>query len=167
MKSLPIILMIFLFCHAPNHTRAQRVLTLNKPGMVNRIRYYEKNEISFKLRGEHIVHTGNITHLNDSSFLLNELYPIRVNDISMVIDYKKGYWARFLHRLTLTAGIMYYGIGTANRLIFKDSPPVFEGKFVLTSLAMVGGSFLFTPFTCRKYRINKNRYLKVLDVSIR
>lgn len=150
---------------AVNISFAQKVLTLTKPGIVNRIRYAENNEISFKLKGEHIIHTGKITFLTDSSFLLNELYPIPLNNIAVVVDYKKGRWARFLHRLTLTAGIMYNGIGTANRLIFNDAPPVFEPKFMLLSLGMIGGSFIFTPFISRRYKLNSTRYLKVLDVT--
>jgi hypothetical protein len=163
MKYCANLIFILLFIHT-NNSVAQKILTLTKPGIINRIRYYENNEISFKLKGEHIVHTGNITQLNDSSFLLNNMYPVRVDAIRMIIDYKKGRWARFFHRLLLTGGIFYYAVGTANRIIIHY--PVFEKNFLITSAGITGSSFLFTPFTSRRYRINKYRYLKVIDVTI-
>jgi len=163
MKHLCVWLLLFSIGIMQAH--AQKILTLNKNGPVKRIRYQEKEQISFKLKGEKIVHTGWIGSLTDSTFLLNDLMPVRVSDITMVIDYEKGRGFRFLHKLALAAGIMYYGIGTANRIIFREEP-VFEKRFVITSAALIAGSFAFKPFTVRKYRINKYRYLKVLDVTI-
>lgn len=158
--------LFLFFLLSGNLVYGQKILTLNKPGPVTRIRYYEQAEISFKLTGENIVHTGRITHLTDSTFLLNELYPITLQNIRMVINYKKGRTARFLHKAFLGGGIMYFGIGTVNRIIDKDAPSLFEGRFLITSAALIGASFIFTPFSNRKYKINKNRYLKVIDVTI-
>jgi hypothetical protein len=146
---------------------AQKILTLNKPWPVYRIRYYENQQISFKLKGENIIHTGLIMQLTDSNFLLNDLYPVPIKDITMVIDYDKGYWFRFLHKVTLTAGLFFAAIGTVNIIFAKETPPA-DGiaRMYITSAALVGSSFIFKHFSVRKYRINKNRYLKVLDVTI-
>ena len=159
-------LLLLFLCISLAPLHAQKILTLNKPGPVTRIRYYENDEISFKLKGENIVHTGKITQLTDSNFLLNELYPIPIQNISMVIDYKKGYWFRVLYKITLTAGIFLAGIGTFNIIVTPDVPSYAVARVYITSAALVGSSFIFKHYSVRKYRINRNRYLKVLDVTI-
>jgi len=165
MKYLLLIVYFILLNLSCTQAFSQKILTLNKPGYPNRIRYYENQEISFKLKGEKVVHTGLITQLNDTMFLLNTIFPVKISDITMVVDYKKGAGARFFSKVTLAAGLLYLGLGAANSLIF-GSPPGAEGRFLVVSGALIGTSFLLKPFCVRKYRINKNRYLKVIDVTI-
>ena len=159
------ILLLFLLLSA--EVSAQKMLTLNFTASSRRIRYQEGQEISFKMKGQRITHTGKITHLSDSSFLLNEIMPVPVGEIRMIVDYKNRYWAKFFHRATLSAGILYTGIGIINRLIIRDAPPILEEQFVYTGAGLTGGSFLFRLFYPARYRIGKARYLKVLDIGLK
>ncbi len=166
MRKIPASVLV-LFFMLTAELSAQKILTLNFTASSRRIRYLEGQEISFKMNGQRIVHTGKITQLGDTSFLLNEIMPVPIGDIRMILNYKSRYWAKFFHKLTFSAGILYTGIGIINRLIISDAPPILEEQFIYTGAGLTGGSFLFRLFYPAKYRIGKARYLKVLDVGLK
>jgi hypothetical protein len=143
--------------------KSQKILALDKPGKVKRIRYYEGDVISLKTDSGIWVR-GEINRLLDSSLFIDN-QQIHLSDIKSVQKTQKGFGWRLLAKVCINAASGYFLIDTSNRLINGDQPMVHEGTIKASGI-MYGVFFISSTIGNRKYRINKNRTLKIIDISL-
>ena len=137
-------------------------LSLDKPGIVKRIRYYAGNEIYIKLKKDKKLH--NLTIINvgngyietfDKKILIEQVKSIRV--------YRKNLLTKIGKALPW-AGLGYFGADMIN--------PIFSGReaFVVTrGTVTVAGSLIVSGILIkllskRTYKLGKNRYIKTIEI---
>lgn len=153
----------FLLSVGSNEAAAQKILALDKPGKVNRIRYMQNDYIRLKTIGNQYL-DGEITKLGDSSFWIGN-QEITLDSIKYIKKTQGGYGWGLVGNISLIAGLGYFGLDATNRIINSDDPIVPRRTRVSSSVFL--GIFATTAIiNNRKYRINKRRRLKIIDLEI-
>ncbi len=134
-------------------------LTLNKPGIKKRIRFYIGEELKFKLKGEDFKRTATITAIDSNSITINGLAKIPLEEFKMIHVRKNGYFANLSRTAQASGtggGILFMALGGLGTVL-----GVGEANTML-----VGGGVLFITgqifsiFTKRNYKLNSYRYLR-------
>ena len=140
-------------------------LVLDKPGRVNRIRFYTGNQISFKLTGEKRTYSGQITGINkhslvmwDTEIPLRDIRKIRLTNTSPVSS-----GLQFLGKLLKNGGLFLSVVGAGNYALNVE-----PGDNTLTFLKYTAGSFvighlLTSTSRNRTYKINERNRLKTIE----
>jgi hypothetical protein len=139
---------------------AQQYLVLQKRGVVKNIKYQAGDVITLKVVRGDFVYSGNISHIRDSSIVLNSLNEIFLNEITTV--YRPRKFVRFMSKVLFYAGFGYVGLEGVNGAINNDSPMISKSTIISGSV-MVGTGLLLKPFKTRKFDIQEKYVLKVLD----
>jgi hypothetical protein len=156
---------IFLFClfflFSFEALTQQKYLVLDKPGRVKRIRFYVGDEISFRLTGDRMVITDQITAVTDTSIVIRNTHvPIR--EISaIIIRYDNNLLNQAIYFLP-RAGIVFFLADTINPLLNWGELRVSRWG-VTVGGSMVASSFVLRAFRTRTYRINDSRRLRTLE----
>ncbi len=140
-------------------------LVLDKPGRVNRIRFYTGNNITFKLTGEKRAYSGQITDINkysivmwDTEIPLRDIRKIRLTNTSA---FSSG--IKLLGQLLKNGGLFLSVIGAGNYAINVE-----PGDNTLTFLkytvsSFVIGQLLTSTSRNRTYKINERNRLKTIE----
>lgn len=158
-------LLLCCFCFLIIQLHAQKYLTLTKPGFNNRIRYQTGDVVGFKLKSDNKKYKGPIAFVTDSMVGINDSVMIMLSDVKVFYDYEKGAGARFGSRLLLSAGLVYGVVVLVNGSL-ANSGDLQSSTNAIVIGSLIGGGLILIPFSHRKFKINKNRWLKVMDVSI-
>ena len=139
-------------------------LVLDKPGMVNRIRFYPGTNLTFKLTNDKRVYAGKIEAVRKNSIVIfNTELPIR--EIRKIRVPQRAPMGKFLYGLgsgMRGVGTLFALIGSGNYLLTNDKK---NGRVTaLAGLALFGSGQLFRGFNRRTYKINKNRQLKTIEI---
>lgn len=144
---------------------AQKFLALTKPGFNSRLRFYEGDKVGFKLNGERHIYKGHISYCTSTAVMLADSLPIQLKDVAVFYDYEHGAAARFGSTLLLTAGIFYSAIVLINGGL-AHSGDLQNSNNAIVIGSLIGGGLLLYPFGHRHYRLNKNKRLSIIDVTI-
>lgn len=139
---------------------AQQYLVLQKTGTVKNIKYQLGNDITVQVKRGELVYSGSISHIKDSSFVLNSLDEIFLDDVTIV--FRKRRFIRVMSKVLLYAGVGYIALEGVNGVI-NDYSPVISQNTIIASSVMVGTGLLMKPFYTRKYDTQEKYVLKVLD----
>lgn len=140
-------------------------MVLDKPGKVNRIRFYTGNKITFKLAGEKGRYHGQITDIKKYSIVLWEA-EIPLRDIEKISIMKAGGMAgglSFLGRLLQGAGGLFTLVGVSNYLLDVESGENSSAFLKYSASALVAGYLLTRSSRNRTYKINQSRRLKTIE----
>lgn len=142
---------------------SQKILALDKPGKVNRIRYKVDDFISLKTVDKQMI-GGNISFIGDSSFQVGKT-TVKLSEIKYIKKTQGGYGWSLLGNISLVAGLGYFGLDASNRIINGDKPIVPRRTAISSSICI--GIFAVTAvINSRKYKINNKRRLKIIDLEI-
>jgi translation initiation factor IF-1 len=137
-------------------------LSLEKPGRVKRIRFYEGDYISITFKDTKERYKAQITKITaDRVEVLNT--PLDLSKIGKVTLYNQN-------RLR-AMGAIYLPAGGALYFLADMINPIFSGReafqvrtgSVVVPLAMIGSGLLLHAFGKRNLKLNKNRYLRILE----
>jgi hypothetical protein len=134
-------------------------LALDKPGRINRIRFYTYDFISIRMFNEKLWIEGEIEMIEkDKIFINGKSYEIaQVNYLK--IDRLSGMNRRF-KRLAM-GGVMFLGIFSINSLANNSTPFLSRGEW-LAPICLVSPFLILQPFRIRKYKIGQQRVLKTI-----
>ena len=140
-------------------------MVLDKPGNVQRIRFYNGNQIAFKLVGEKGRYHEQITRIKNHSIILWEA-EIPIRDIEKISIVKTGGTAgglSFLGRLLQGAGGLFTLVSIGNYLLDVESGENSVAFLKYSASAFVSGYFLSRSSRNRMYKINEKRRLKTIE----
>jgi hypothetical protein len=131
-------------------------LTLNKPGIKKRTRFYIGDELKFKLKDEDFKRTATITAIDSNSITINGVAKIPLEDFRVIQITKTRIKAARI--LGTSGGLLFMGLGLGNTLLKKDgSTALISGGFI----SLVSVQFL-RLFENRNYKLNSYRYLRTV-----
>ncbi len=160
------VLLLFFFIFLCSNLMAQKFLALTKPGLHSRLRFYEGDKVGFKLKGEKHIYNGQISYCTTTAVMLADSIPIQLADVAVFYDYEHGAAARFGSTLLLTAGIFYGAIVLINGGL-AHSGDLQNSNNAIVIGSLLGGGLLLYPFGHRHYKLNSNKRLSIIDVTIR
>jgi len=139
---------------------AQQYVVLQKKGTVKNYKYQVGNDITLMVKRGDLVFSGEISQINDSSFVLNSLNEIFLEEIKYV--YRQRRFVRVLSKVLLYAGVGYVALEGVNGVINNYSPVISQNT-IIAGAVMVGTSFALRPFYTRSFSIPEKFVLKILD----
>jgi hypothetical protein len=136
-------------------------LILDKPGPVNRVRFYPGEKLRFRLHDEPGRYVGKLEGVTPRSILMYES-EIPLRDIKSITYQKNGAWAGFArlsHGSLLSGSVTLALIGSINYFSrkYRHDPTLLK----LSPVAL-GLSFAIKPVYQRTYRINNKRRLRTI-----
>lgn len=140
--------------------RAQKIVSLQKPGKVKRIRYMIGDKIHIQLKDKTKI-KGDITMILDSSFAIDGEY-VDIDNVNAVFKNRKFF--SFVNTLSKTAFVFFGGISTVNAIRRHDEILTEETKVTFVTLGTVA---IATEFLARrKYRLKRCCSLRILDLTM-
>jgi hypothetical protein len=146
--------------------QAQKFLALTKTGINTRLRFYEGDKVGFKLKGENHIYKGTISYCGTTSVMLSDSINIQLPDVAVFYDYEHRRAAKFGSSLLITAGVFYSAIVLINGAL-ADSGELKNKNNAIAVGCMIGGGLILLPFANRHYKLNSNRRLSIIDVTIK
>lgn len=131
-------------------------LTLNKPGIKKRIRFYIGDELKFKLKDEDFKRTATITAIDSNSITINGVAKIPLEDFRVIQITKKRTKAARIYGTN--GGLLFMVLGAGNMLFKKDS----DGTLLAGGLISLVSSQFLRLFENRNYKLNSYRYLRTV-----
>jgi hypothetical protein len=142
------------------YASAQQYLVLQKTGTVKNIKYQAGNDISLQVARGDLIYSGTISHIKDSSFVLNSLNEIFLDEVTTVFRQRR--FVKVLSKTLLYAGLGYVALEGVNGVI-NDYSPVISKNTIIAGSVMVGTGLLLKPFYTRKFDTQEKYVLKILD----
>lgn len=163
MKRTLLLLCLTFLCSS---LQAQKFLALTKRGINSRIRYYEGDKVGFKLKGEKHIYKGTISYCGTASVMLSDSVTIQLPDVAVFYDYEHGRAAKFGSRLLITAGVFYGAIVLINGALANSGDLQNKNNAIVIG-SLIGGGLILLPFGNKRYKLNSNRRLSIIDVTIK
>jgi len=161
----PNILIIFLLlCFVQQqvlNAQDHYFLALDKPGLVNRKRFYVDEKVSIKIRQDKTWIKGEIDLIDSESLIINN-NKILIKDISHLrINRLHGANRRF--KILAIGGLMFVSAFSINSLVNNDSPFLSRGEW-MAPLGLTLPFVFLQPFRKRTYYIKEKRVLKSIQI---
>jgi len=131
-------------------------LTLNKPGVKKRIRFYIGDELKFKLKDEDFKRTATITAIDSNSITVNGVAKIPLEDFRVIQIGKKR--LKGVRLIGTNGGLLFMALGGANILLKRNGS---EAMIYGGAVSLVAVQFL-RLFENRNYKLNSYRYLRTV-----
>ena len=137
--------------------RNERYVALDKPGKVNRLRFYQGQKLTFRFSGDKRWYDPILNNIDDSSFVAFDT-RIFLSDISTVKVYRERRFLRLLQKFCFIAGVGYFFADLVNHSFTTT-----EGSLIVTGSFLGAGGLFSIPLFPRKYKLGKKRRLRVLE----
>lgn len=161
-KNLLYLFFIVLPLFASQAATAQKFLALDKPaGREKRLRFFEGDRLTFRLKNDPTRYSGIITRLEEQSLYIGET-RVLVSDIDAVTiqnRYKDSGILNSAPYMLPLAGLIYFaadGLNPGSRI--SSSTYIVSGSLIGTGVAL-------KLFQKKTYRINGPRRLKIIDLG--
>ncbi|WP_143017349.1 hypothetical protein [Catalinimonas alkaloidigena] len=140
---------------------ATGILTLEKPGLRKRIRFFPGDVLEFKLYDDPYRYETVLQGVQENSILvMDAVLPIQ--EIRKIYVRKKGYYAlQAAYRNGTTSGIGFGILG----LVMLPLNPTLAGSTLGGSAMMLSAGQLFRVLSKRPYRLGKWRSLKTIQTG--
>jgi len=135
------------------------MISVIKAGTKKRTIYHNGDFIHLETASREI--TGDIFLITDSILVIGE-EVVFTDSITTIIDYSKGHFASNASQKLVAGGIFYFLLTTVNRLGNKNDP-VFTDYNTNISLGLIVSGIIVGTFKKRKFYLNKNSRLTVLN----
>jgi len=156
-----IIALILIFLGSYNPIAAQKVLALDLIGnKLKRIKYYEGDLLSIRVKNDRVVYKGELNAISDSSFYINDNY-VSLDSVEAIIKYSKA--AKGISLSAFTAAAVT-GVFSALNVTLNNGGSNENNPYIIPAV-FTGLGVVLLPFWKRTYRIGKNKTLKVIDLT--
>ncbi len=158
-----IFLVIVFLAQGVKEIHAQKILALNKPGKEKRIRFFVKDPIHVKLKGENYALHGNITAIGDSSIDIDD-FRVPIAMIKVVLDYDKRRLVGTFSKVFLMAGAAFMAVDVINRTS-QDLRPILNQTSVAAAGILIGAGAVASVLRIKRYRMNHRHWLQIIDLG--
>lgn len=156
-----VVLLLFILMGSFNSIEAQKILALDLIGnKLKRIKYYEGDQMAIKVKNDNVIYKGELNAISDSSFYINSNY-VALDSVEAII--KSSKMAKGLSLGAFTAAAVT-GVFSALNVALNDGGSNQSNPYLIPAV-FTGIGVALLPFWKRTYRLNKNRILKVIDLS--
>ena len=144
--------------------QSNRFLSLDIERISNtkRIKYFEQDKISFKLKNSRHKYKGIIVSLNDTALIIDSTGFILYKNIRKISVDKSNSLTHVASAFISGCGIAYVGLDALNNAINSDKP-ILRWLDIEIGVGLVAVGQAFKIFTVRHYKINKKHRLKFID----
>jgi len=156
-----LILLLSLLLRDFSYAQDRYFLALDKPGIINRKRFYVDDLLALKSKSEQQWYAGELD-LVKKDFLVIDNKLLMLNDISHLRIQRLEWLQARLKPLAL-GGIMFFAFFSVNSIANNDSPFLSRGEW-LAPICLVSPLIVFQPFRKRTYRIGNQRILKTIEI---
>lgn len=161
-KTIYLLLLIMCFFACKAQSNRFLALEIEKINTTKRIKYFEKDEILFKVKGSHKKYRGIITALSDSAMQLDNQKLIYFTNITKVVVDNSNYLTRAGSAFLIGAGAGFVALDSFNNLINGDRP-VIKPLSIEISTGLLSAGYIIRFFERKRYRINSRHRLKFID----
>ncbi len=137
----------------------KRFLVLEKNGAEKRLRFYEKQEIQFKLKGDKVKNKLKIQKIKEKSLIIQEV-EIPLESIESIRINTSSFYPNLFKFATLAGGVGYLGLDLVN------NGPEMTRQSIITPAIFLGTHVLLRILypNNKTYKLNSKKYLKTLII---
>ena len=145
---------------------SQIVLIMEKRSSVKTKRYYEGDEITYKLKGEDIWETSFIERLiPEENIIVLDRFYLKLEDIE-AFRKKRGRRRAIAYSSSLyTFGTAWVAFTAIEDLAIRERPSDWEAAAYVGGSSFVIGTLFRTVYKNKVYRFNKKRRLRILNLT--
>jgi len=163
MPSKCLVLLLVLFIYPSSEVISQKLLVLEKAGTVKNFKYKVGDNIVVESAHGDQVFSGPLTEIKDTSIVIKYYNEVSIHEIAKV--YRQRTMFRVFSGAAISAGIFYFSLDGANRIINNDSPVIPESTIIASGI-LIGSGFLMKNIIKRKFDMKKNWRLKILNFDV-
>ena len=167
-RLLPVLLAaFFLILSAENHFLfSQKILALNvyKWTGAKRIRFYEKDQLTYRVRGSRKCFTHTIVYMQDSLLMFDNGNQVATSEIDRIVINHSNFLSRSLSRFLFDVGAGFISLDIFNNFINSDAP-IIKSLVVKEGAGLMAAGILLRVLPVKRYRINSHKVLKIIDTS--
>lgn len=156
------ILMAILLFSTLQIASAQKFLALDKPaGREKRLRFFEGDRLTFRLKNDPTRYSGIITHLEDQSLYIGDT-RVLLSDIDAITirnRYKDSGILNSAPFILPLAGLIYFAADGLN-----PGSKISSGTYIVSG-SLIGTGVIIKLFQKKTYRIDGTRRLKIIDLG--
>lgn len=143
----------------PKKQEIRRFLVLEKNGINKRIRFYEGQELQFKLKGDVVRNKTIIQKIEEKSIIIQDV-NIDLADFQSVRINTSSYYPNLFKFATLVGGAGYLGLDLVN-----NGPEMTKQSFI-TPAIFLGTHLLLRLFypNNKTYQLGRKKYLKTIII---
>jgi len=159
-----ILLFILIVFSAGISAQSNRFLSLDIEHLSNtkRIKFYEGDQIIFKLKGSRYKYKGTLVWVNDSSIIMDSTKTFLIKNIRKILVDKSNHLTRAAATFISGCGVGYMGLDAFNNIINSDTP-ILRWLDVEIGVGLVVVGRAFKVLAIKRYKINKKHRLKFID----
>lgn len=162
-------LLFIAFCLLASHCFAQKTLVLQRL-RANKVKenvFYTKDEIKFKLKGNHQTRSGVIMAIGDSALILakgKHQDTIAYRNIRMVIFNRSNNITAAFSNAFFISGIGIILLDSFNNII-NDEASIVKPKIVQVGLGLMAVAAIIKFCERKRCKLGKNTQLRVINLS--
>lgn len=161
LRSLICLLLLF-FTTIATFAQLEPFLLLEKPGKGKRIRYFVGDEIEFKKWDEKEFFKGTIVELSDTSFFVNDMIEIKLNEVEALADRSSVEGVRSITNRAFLVIPVIFLFSAANNTFNTGDNPIISEEVYPVSAVFAGIGLLGLLYKGKRYRLkNKWRIIMV------
>jgi hypothetical protein len=154
-------LMLAMACH---QLQAQKILLLEKTKGTKRIKLREGDSFAFRVDGEKYAIKGELDMILDSAIVLDgEVYFL--HSITAVLDFKKYAVYRQISKAAFVAIPSMLLITALHRGLNTNESPLIDKNALQVTGVFAAIGLAFAPFRVKKYQLDKNWQLRIIDIT--
>ena len=139
-------------------------LDIHKARTIKRIKFYEQDKITLKVKDYKTKFRGTIYNLSDTSLILDSTL-ILYKDIEKIIVDNNNSLTKVASAFLMGAGGGYITLDALNNLINSNVPIVNPRTVVIGAVLIVSGQMI-KWLSIKHYTINKNHRIKFIDDNL-
>jgi len=136
-------------------------LDIKKAGTVKRIKFYENDYITLKVKSYKKKFRGTITSLTDTSLVVDSM-TIMYKDITKVVVDNNNSLTKVARAFLMIAGGGYIGLDIINNLINSNVPTI-NPRTVIIGAALIVSGQLVKWLSIKHYKIDNKHRIKYID----
>ncbi len=153
---------MLLFISVDSFAQLEPFLLLEKPGKGKRIRYFVGDEIEFKKWDEKQFFKGTIVELSDSSFFVNDMIEIKLNEVEALADRSSVEGVRKITTKSFLVIPAIFLFSIADNTFNTGEYPLVSEEVYPVSAVFAGIGILGLLYKGKRYRLkNKWRIIMV------
>ena len=143
---------------------SQKFLALDvyKLGEMKRIRFYEKDQLTFRFRDGRKFFTHTIVRFEDSTIIFDAKLELTVSEIECIRVDRSTFVTHGLSHFLTDIGIGFIVLDSFNNLLNKEAPVV-KTQTLKEGIPLIISGLIIKRMMIRKYRIGERRKLKIID----
>lgn len=139
-------------------------ITYSRFGSLKKFELFNGDVLEYKLKGQYSYRLNKIVNLQDSLIVFSNDTIIKLSQIKAICIRKSNFLMKQFQQVFMLGGGLFFTFNTTNNLL-NARHPVIDQNAAFIGVGLISTGLLIKEIGIKRLRINKNKYLKIVDLS--